>query len=205
MRISVPVAVLLASAPVASFACSCMGTQSIGSAMESADAVVMGRVLPSEATSGDSFAPAKFEVLKTLKGDARGDIYVSTQSLCYQSFNAEDFKQGEIFVLPLTAASPAPAGGPPPAFDAAWQLPGCSHNALLHKDGYLYTNELTADGGRVLDRYLSLPIFDFLFSMGAVNLPVTFSYLGIIGGIALAFALLRNWRLRRLALAGTAV
>jgi hypothetical protein len=165
----------------------------------------MGRVLPSEASSGDLSAPAKFEVIKTLKGDARGDIHVSMQTTCDQSFSAEHFKQGEIFVLPLTAIPRGSAAGPAPLTDAAWRLPDCSHSALIHKDGYLYTNEVTADGGRVLDRYLSLPIFDFLFSMGAVNLPVTFSYLGLIGGIAVALALLRNWRLRRLALAGTAV
>src|SRR3954468_14978010 len=137
------------SAPAS--ACSCSGTTDIGTAMTRADIVVLGRVERrlgpdssrdiTRSPFDDSLestvdvdypAPVLVKVLTVLKGDAAGEISITTDFMCYRSFDIEDLKPGETFVFPIVEKT----------MSGLHVLPSCSHSAAKLVDGELYTNAL---------------------------------------------------------------
>ena len=162
----------LVSAPA--LACSCWGTTGIGTALTEAEIVVVGRVerrldtseRPDFSRNGAielAYAnPIVVKVVRTLKGDVGDEIQISTDIMCYRSFDLEDMKPGETFVFPVSRTVESGLG----------LLPSCSHSALKLVDGELYTNELTADGGRRLAHYMSLTMMRLLLPLGLLDTAV---------------------------------
>jgi hypothetical protein len=177
------VAVVLGAAPAASIACTCAGTQSIGNALTIADAVVVGRVKKHLAPDYSQDHPrpgtVDVEVIDSLKGGITGNVEIAKTLACYQSFPEEDLEIGKSYVFPLTRidlANPDDTVGlmigsgdrKIPSYKM-FRLPVCSHNALLLKGQALYTNELTASGGRRLDYYLPLSLVKVLLPIGLLS------------------------------------
>lgn len=175
------VGALLAVAPSYAMACSCNGTASIGQALSNSEDVIVGRVLSTTPATfdGETSTPegVEIEVVKALKGDLQGRIFVATMSMCYLTFDASHFKPGETYVLPLVP--PYDWGGgadaismlPTPSTEpqGRWfELPGCSHSALALIDGRLYTNE-AGRGGLHLVYYMSLTMLERLLPLGLLN------------------------------------
>lgn len=187
-----------------------MGTTSIGRALSTSDDVIVGRVLSTRpaAFDGDTSTPegVEVEVIKALKGDLRGSVFIATMSMCYRTFDASLFKPGETYVLPLDP--PYDWGGganafsmvPTPATEprGRWfELPACSHSALALVDGRLYTNEGSASGGLHLDYYMSLTMLERLLPLGLLN-PIPTSVLVLIAVLApIAILWFRRSRRRR--------
>ena len=198
--------VLLVVAPSYSMACSCFGISSIGEALSDSDDVIVGRILSTNSLSfdGDTWTPegVEIEVLKALKGDLRGTVFVATMSLCYQSFAARRFKAGETYVLPLTPPSdwgddadaisilPTPSTEP----KGRWfELPWCSHSGLALIDGRLYTNDDSADEAR-LDYYMGLNTLELLLPLGLLN-PIVAGALVMLA-VVILIAIFWRHRLR---------
>jgi hypothetical protein len=172
-------------------ACSCFGTASIGEALSDSDDVIVGRVLSTKPATydGESAAPegVEIEVVKALKGDLRGNIFVATMSMCYLTFDASYFKPGETYVLPLDppfdwgGEADAISAGPTPHTepkDRWFELPGCSHSGLALIDGRLYTNEGSASGVH-LDYYMSLSTLELLLPLGVLR-PIPISVVALL-------------------------
>lgn len=151
MRASFLVAVLLGVGPAASFACSCLGAQSIGNALTAADEVVVGKVRGHKEPdySSEHPRPALFdvEVIDALKGEVNGNIEIAKTMMCYQSFPEDDFEVGKSYVFPLQQidlANPEQSWGlmigsdSPVPSHKMFRLPVCSHNALLVEGQSLY-------------------------------------------------------------------
>jgi hypothetical protein len=177
------VGAMLAGAPSYSLACSCFGTATIGEALSNADNVIVGRVLsPDPAVfEGGASRPSgvEIEVVKALKGDLKGSIFVATAMMCYQTFDATYFKPGETYVLPLHPPWDWEGGGdvvvsvyPSPSTEprGRWfMLPGCSHSALALIEGRLYTNDGWVGEGRHLKYYMSLSMLERLLPLGVLR------------------------------------
>jgi hypothetical protein len=76
-------------------------------------------------------------------------------------------------------------------------LPTCSHTALLLDGRELFTNELTAGGGRKLEYYMNLSPMTFFFAAGLMNLWEGIIIFALLTGTFLAFVLTRRRRLNR--------
>jgi hypothetical protein len=168
-------ALLVAPAPV--LACSCSGIADIGTALSRAELVVVGRVerrlepdysiesMPSPSGDGVGWsmrfdpAPVAVKVVRALKGEATGEIRVTTDIMCYRSFNLEDFKPGDTFVFPIVEKTDS----------GLHVLPSCSHSAAKVVDGMLYTSEFVRGGGRQITPYLSLTAVRFLLPQGLLH------------------------------------
>lgn len=171
-----PVLALLGTSPLA-LACSCWGTADIGTAMSRAEIVVVGRVerrleadyspksRPSPSGDGIEWsfriddAPVAVTVLESLKGDVAGEIRVTTEVMCYRSFDLEDFSPGDTFVFPIYEQTDS----------ELYVLPSCSHSAAKLVNGKLYTNEFVRGGGRELSPYLSLSAVRLLLPLGLLD------------------------------------
>jgi hypothetical protein len=213
MRALIVVAGLLAFAPSASLACSCMGTGSIGAAVTHADAVIVGRLLRRAPADYSHAAVAPdaliFEVSETMKGDVSGPVYVPASAPCYHSFRTEDFKIGGTYVLPLYPVENASLEGINEAVISLeptsrtepmgrwFNLRGCSHSALALVDGNLYTNELTSGGGRRSEYYMSLPVMKFLLPLGLLDLRVSLIYVAVAAVLGVGLVFLRLCKLKR--------
>jgi hypothetical protein len=168
MRSPLLIAAILTGTPAASYACSCMGTQSIGNALVTADAAVVGKVTGhKEAEYSDVRRPAliNVEVIDSVTGGVKGNIEIAKSLMCYASFRDDDIEVGKSYLFPLEEidlANPDHTWGlmigsdsPVPSYKM-FTLPVCSHNALLLDGQGLYTSELTSDGGRRLEYYMPL-------------------------------------------------
>jgi hypothetical protein len=142
--------------PVRALACSCWKTASIGTALTRAEIVVVGRVVRQlDSSAVETFEyqpPVVVKVIDALKGDVTDEILISTDFMCYRSFDLDDMKPGETFVFPISHT----------AKSGVHILPSCSHSALKLVDGQLFTSEFIPGGGRRLDHYMSLPLMRFL-------------------------------------------
>ncbi len=186
----------LVSAPA--LACSCWGTTGIGTALTEAEIVVVGQVerrLDSSEEERPDFSrngaiepaypnPIVVRVVRTLKGDVGDEIRISTDFMCYRSFDVEDMKPGETFVFPVSRTTESGLG----------LLPSCSHSALKLVDGELYTNELTAAGGRRLAHYMSLTMMRLLLPLGLLDTAVQ---IVLAAAVLLLAPVLITWRVRR--------
>lgn len=166
-------ALALLFVPANSQACSCWGTTDIGTALTRSDIVVVGQVVRRleagevlDDASPDGYVvatsyphPIEVKVVKVLKGSADEKIQISTDFMCYRSFNVEDLKIGETYVFPIYYEG---NGG-------LHMLPSCSHSALKLVDRQLYTNELKEGGGRRLDPYMSLALLQVLLPLGVLD------------------------------------
>src|SRR4051794_15067219 len=87
LRTSLLVAAVLACAPASSLACSCWGTQSIGNALTTADAVIVGKVErhiePDYSSGHQRPAIIQVEVVESLKGGIKGNIEIAKTWMCY--------------------------------------------------------------------------------------------------------------------------
>jgi hypothetical protein len=104
-------------------------------------------------------APVAVKVVQVLKGEAHGEIRVTTDFMCYRSFGLDDFKPGDTFVFPFSQITDS----------GLHVLPSCSHSAAKLVDGMLYTNEFVHGGGRQLSPYLSLTTVRFLLPLGLLH------------------------------------
>ncbi|WP_116812867.1 hypothetical protein [Steroidobacter cummioxidans] len=185
-----------------------MGTQSIGGALASAEAIVVGRV-KEHAEPDYSFqrlrpAAMVVEVTESLKGSLKGDIEIVEGLMCYQSFAAEDLKIGMSYVFPLTEidlANPDDTfglmiGSPTPNAPSykMFVLPSCSHSALLLDGAKLYTNELTSDGGRRLEHYMNLSFLKLLFVTRLFDVWRAIPIIAIVIILCIGFVLVRKRR-----------
>lgn len=145
----------------------------------------------------------EIEVVKAIKGDLSGNIFVATNSMCYQTFNASDFKPGEIYVLPLdpprdwgmgdddTGYLPTRSTQP---IGRWFELPGCSHSGLAMKGNHLYTTT---------GYYMNLGLLEFLLPLGLLRSIST--WILVLMAIAVPIAILwfkrsrerRAWRRSR--------
>src|SRR5262245_36162658 len=86
--------------------CSCDGIGSIEESMARADAVaivqVTGRALDDPFLSPMDGSPVVVQVVKALKGDVSGEVYVTTLIMCYRSFHLADLEIGQTYVLPMS-------------------------------------------------------------------------------------------------------
>jgi hypothetical protein len=208
VRSSFFAAIILATTPASSFACSCAGTQSIGSALAAAESVVIGQVSDRAAAdySSDHPRPAAIvvDVVQSLKGKVTGKIQIAESLMCYKSFRSEDLKVGMSYVFPLTQidfADPADtfdlmveSDNPNARRDQMYRLPVCSHNALLLTRQKLYTNELTVGGGRRLEPYMSLGLMKILFATGLLSVGRAVGLIVIGVMICVAFGFVRKRR-----------
>jgi hypothetical protein len=128
--------------------------------------------------------PVAVKVVKELKGDVGDEILISTDLMCYRSFSVGDFAVGETFVFPIVHTTE----------NGLHILPSCSHSALKLVDGQLYTNELTAEGGRHLEVYMSLTLFRLLMPVGILDRRVQFAG---ATGLVLLVAMIVTSRVRR--------
>lgn len=206
MRATFLIAAILGGAPVASFACSCNGTQSIGNALTLADAVVVGRVTGHmEADFSDLQRPAliNVEVIDSITGGVKGNIEIAKTLMCYQSFSEDDLEVGKSYVFPLERVDLADrdqswglmigSDMPVPSYKM-FRLPVCSHNALLLEGQDLYKSELvTREGGHRLEYYLPLRLVKVLLPIGLLS---TWGILlaVILAAAAIAFVLVRKRR-----------
>ncbi|HEU4694783.1 MAG TPA: hypothetical protein VFS23_40730, partial [Vicinamibacterales bacterium] len=183
--------------PVEALACSCFGITGIGTALTRAETVVVGRVerrldRPDDLDHPDHPemeilpypAPIVVKVILVLKGEVAKEMRISTDFMCFRSFNLEDMKPGETFVFPISGTSKSVVGF----------LPSCSHSALKLLDGELYTNEFIAGGGRRLDHYMSLALLRFLLPLGVLSTTVQVL---IAAGLTLVIPMLITRRIRR--------
>jgi len=166
-------------------ACTCAGIQGIGEALTRADAVIVARVLrqlPSNYERSDLMYrdPMAFQVTKSLKGNLSGEVAVSTLFMCYRSFDLDDFKPGETYVLPLFQE---PSG--------MFLLPSCSHSALKLQDGRLYKSEFVTGGGRRLEDYMSLRLMEFLLPLGVLSTTVQIAASAVLCLVVLTILPLR--------------
>ena len=193
---------LLAGWPSAAHACSC-GTQSIGKALTTAHAVIVGRVKAhSEATyDGERSRPALFtvEVVESLTGDASGTLEIAKSQMCYQSFPEDDLRVGKTYLFPLSvidAGNPiyswsGGVGGRDPSI-GMYGLPVCSHNALLLDGTALYSSEMSFPGGaRHLEYYLPLSWVKVLLPTGLLGIPAMAFYAVIVLSPVVVLAFLR--------------
>jgi hypothetical protein len=210
MRVLLVIAIALSATPLPAGACSCDGTQSIGSVLASAEAVVVGRIKRHAGRDYSSEYPRPaivvVEITESLKGGLEGDIEVATGQLCYQSFPSEDLRIGMSYVLPLTEIDLANHDdtfglmiGPPRPNIPSYRmfiLPSCSHSALLFDGARLYTSEFAAGGGRQLEYYMNLSVLRFLFATNLFSawraMPAIVAMLVLGAG----FVLLRKRRMR---------
>jgi len=205
LRTSLAVVAVLACTPAVSLACSCWGTQSIGNALTTADAVIVGKVerhMGSDFTSGHQ-RPAiiQVEVVESLKGGIKGNIEIAKTMMCYQSFPEDDFQIGKSYVFPLERIDLANAdqswelmidSDSPVASYKLFRLPVCSHNALWVDGQGLYTNELTSGGGRRLEYYMPLPLMKVLLPVGLLSVWGVLAFVGT--ALVVAFVLIRRRR-----------
>lgn len=158
-------------------------------AFATADAVVIGRIERVRLAGAGELLVV--DVVKPLKGGVAGEVEIATGLMCYQSFSFEDFKIGEQYIFPLIAVEPSSSyigqslglgEGPhsAKASDRLFTLPTCSHTALALVGEELYSNELTSDGGRRLEPYMSLPLLKFLFWAGFLSVPGLLVYVSIL-------------------------
>ena len=182
MRSSFVFAALLCAAPASSLACSCWGTQSIGNALTTADAVIVGRVRSHKEASYtlENQRPAfiDVEVVESLKGSLIGKVEIAKTLMCYQSFPEDDFQVGKTYVFPLEQVDLANSdesfglmihtNSPVPSYKM-FKLPVCSHNGLLLDSNGLYTSELTGSGGRKLEYYMPLTLVKVLLPVGLLS------------------------------------
>jgi hypothetical protein len=178
IRFLASVAVPWAAVSAPALACTCLGTMDIGTAITLAETVVVGRVerrldpdnwtnlRPPSPSEDNSIAvdvgypaPLAVTVIEVLKGDAAGEIRITTDYMCYRSFDLEDIKPGETFVFPIFET----------AEPGLHILPSCSHSAAKLVDGMLYTNDFVRGGGRRLDPYMSLSVVRVLLPLGLLH------------------------------------
>ena len=208
MRASFLIAAMLGGTPVASLACSCMGTQSIGSALTSADAVIVGKVTghKDQDYSYEHQRPAiiNVEVVESLRGGSSGSVEIAKTLMCYQSIPEDDFEVGKTYVFPLEQIDLANTDqtwglglmvGPdvPVQNHKMFRLPVCAHNALLLDSRGLYTSELTAGGGRGF-RYMTLPLLKVLLPVGLLSSWVILVLISIAVSMAVAIVVVRRRR-----------
>src|SRR5687768_1536175 len=127
------VAMAFVFAPGTAEGCSCWETADIGTVLTRSDIVVVGEIVRrvetredfDDESSGLSAIPSLYDypvvvkVVNALKGEVGKEILVSTDLMCFRSFNVDDFKVGESFVFPVDHKS----GG-------LHILPSCAHSAL---------------------------------------------------------------------------
>jgi hypothetical protein len=188
-------------------ACSCDGIGSIEDSMARAEAVVLaqvkGRALEDSFLSPMDGSPVVVEVVKALKGDVSGELYVTTLMMCSRSFDLEDLEVGQTYVLPMfrfdrTARDaiaerykPIGKGGSTVDLARLFVLPSCAHSALALSEGKLYSNDQTA-GGRRLNFHSSLS------SLESKLQPRNTQALGVVGlgvgaGAVVLVVLLALW------------
>jgi hypothetical protein len=184
-----------------SIACTCAGIQSIGEALRSADAVVVGRVRghvgPNLELDVPDIGAINVEVLETVTGSVRGDIRIEKTLWCYRSFDEDDFEVGTSYVFPLqrsVSKRPSSAGDTEAYGKEIYRLPTCSHNALLMRGERLYTSE---DGARQLQYFMSLGVMKMLLPTGILSVWDELPYVLLtILLLYVAFIVLRRRRKR---------
>jgi hypothetical protein len=170
--------------------------------------VIVGRVamLRPAVHDGPGAVPGgvEIEVVRAIKGNLGGSVFIATASMCNQDIGAEDLVPGQTYVLPLQppydwghgpdSISPLPTPATEPR--GRWfELPACSETALLLKDGNLYSNEPSPFGG--LDYYMSLGMLERLLPLGVLY-PVSRWVLAVMAiVIPLAILWLRRRRERK--------
>ena len=206
MRTPLLIAAILGGAPDASFACSCMGTQSIGDALTAADVVVVGRVTGhKEAEYSEIPRPAliNVEVIDTIKGGVKGNVEIAKNLMCFGSFVEDDIEVGKYYVFPLhrvELANPDEAWSmesglnrPVPGHKM-FRLPVCSHNGLSLDGQDLYTSELTSGGGRRLEYYMPLFLVRALLPIGLLSTWGILVAFAIMASATVAFIVIRKRR-----------
>jgi hypothetical protein len=185
-------------------ACTCNGISSISEAMSRAEAVVVVRIrgrAPADYNLNPlNPEPVIAEVIKSIKGNVQGEIYVSTLIMCYRSFDLEDFKPGKTYVFPLHHYDPTRPDGIPDFYspptdsdmktpiERLYLLPSCSHSALVLSDGKLYTREPTFGDGERFSYYQSLTSLELSMQLGIANVETVMVIAAFILA-ALAFAI----------------
>jgi hypothetical protein len=163
-------------------ACTCLGTTGIGTALSRAEVVIIGVVEgrqtrpfdPNDETGVMYPEAIAVKVTKSLEGNVAGKILITTDLFCYRSFDVEDFEVGQTYVFPISRIDE----------NGLHVLPSCSHSALKVVDGTLYTHEVTLEGGRRLERYMSLGLLEKLFPTGLLNAQVQILIAGTIAIVA---------------------
>ena len=207
MQIVLPALAILGSIPAASMACTCSGTQSIGTALARSDTVIIGEVVSHVAPDFSVEHPrpgiVNVKIMESLKGKIEGTVEIAKTLACYQSFPEHDLRIGSAYVFPLqqiNLANEDQAAGVMMESDEKiasykmFRLPTCSHNALLLDHRGLYTSELISGGGRRLEYYMPLSLMKSLFSLGLLSvwsIPTTAVVL-----CALAVVLIRRRKTR---------
>jgi hypothetical protein len=209
MRASFLIAAILGGTPVASQACSCIGTQSVGSVLTSADAVIVGKVTghTDQDYSYEHQRPAiiNVEVVESLRGSIKGRVEIAKTLMCYQSIPEDDFEVGKAYVFPLEQIDLANTdqtwglglmiGSDVPIQNyKMFRLPVCAHNALLLDGRGLYTSELTSNGGRRLEYYMPLPVVKVLLPIGLLSIWSVLVLIAIAVSTAVAIVVIRKRR-----------
>jgi hypothetical protein len=182
MRISLLIPVVLGAIPAASLACSCSGTQSIGTALARSDAVIIGKIVshvaPDFSVEHPRPAIINVDVIDSLRGNIGGTVEIAKSLMCYQSFAEDDLRIGNSYVFPLEqidlsnegqAAGVMIGSEEKMASYKMFRLPTCSHNALLLDHLGLYTSELISGGGRRLEYYMPFSEMKLLFALGLLS------------------------------------
>jgi hypothetical protein len=182
MRLSLLILAVLGAIPATSIACTCSGTQSIGTALARSDTVIIGKIVshvaPDFSVEHPRPAIINVEVIDSLTGKIGGTVEIAKSLACYQSFPENDLRKGNSYVFPLQqidlsneneAAGVMIGSEEKIASYKMFRLPTCSHNALLLDHLGLYTNELIPGGGRNLEYYMPLSVLKLLFALGLLS------------------------------------